>query len=307
MQGKENVKIFMYHTTIDNTNNKYWIWFSRIEKLTTLQKEMLLEKFKSPEKIWKLNKKALNEINGIDEICIEELLNEKHRKNLEKYEEYINQNDIHLITLFDDRYPQRLKNIYDKPIMLFARGNIQLLQKGGISIVGCRDCSVYGKNTAQKLAYDLAKENVCIISGLAKGVDKYSHIGALEANGDTIAVIGNGLDYIYPYENKNLYERILRNNGLIVTEYIIGTKPSKTSFPARNRIISGLSDGIVVVEAKEKSGALITADFGLEQGKEVFAVPGNIDNINSCGTNELIKQGANVVTSYKDVMNIMVN
>ena len=137
---------------------------------------------------------------------------------------------------------------------------------------------------------------------MAKGIDKYSHIGALEAGGSTIGVIGCGLDYIYPYENKNLYERIIKNNGLIITEYIVGTKPNKINFPARNRIISGLSKGVIVVEAKEKSGSLITADFALEQGKEVFAIPGNIDNINSKGTNELIKQGAIIATDCRDII-----
>ena len=146
---------------------------------------------------------------------------------------------------------------------------------------------------------------MCIVSGLARGIDKFSHIGALEAKGSTIAVIGNGLDDIYPYENKNLSERILENDGLIVTEYIIGTKPSRLNFPARNRIISGLSEAVVVVEAKEKSGALITADFGLEQGKEVCAVPNNIYNKNSKGTNELIKQGASLITGYRDVLELI--
>ena len=138
---------------------------------------------------------------------------------------------------------------------------------------------------------------------MAKGIDKYSHIGALEGEGNTIAVLGHGLDIIYPAENYELSELIEKKNGLIVTEYVIGTKPNKYTFPARNRIISGLSDGVIVVEAKERSGSLITADFALEQGKEVFAVPGNIDNINSHGTNELIKQGAYPITNCDDVLN----
>ena len=173
--------------------------------------------------------------------------------------------------------------------------------------MGCRDCSIYGKNVARKLSYDLAKENITIISGLAKGIDAYAHLGALDAGGGTIAVIGNGLDYIYPYENKKIYERIIKNNGLIITEYVIGTKPEKINFPARNRIVSGLSDGVVVVEAKEKSGALITADFALEQGKNVYAVPGNINSFNSYGTNELIKQGAYAITDFTDITGLLTN
>ncbi len=211
-------------------------------------------------------------------------------------------NDIKIITLHDNKYPEKLKNIYDKPKVLYAKGNIKLLNEKSVAIVGCRDCSEYGKNMAKKLSYNLAKENICIISGLAKGIDTFSHIGALEAGGKTIAVIGNGLDYVYPLENRNLYERILLNDGLIVTEYNLGTRPERLNFPARNRIISGLSDAIVIVEAKEKSGALITAEFGLEQGKDVFAVPGNIDSVNSKGTNALIKDGAFIVTDCKDVL-----
>ena len=216
----------------------------------------------------------------------------------------MNKNNINIITILDKDYPEKLKNIYDKPMVLFAKGNIGLLKQDGIAIVGCRDCTTYGKNTAKKLAYDLAKQNKCIISGLAKGIDRYSHIGALEAKGNTIAVIENGLDNIYPYENKELSELILKNKGLIITEYIIGTPPDRINFPARNRIISGLADGIVVVEAKEKSGSLITADFGIEHGKDIFAVPGNINNANSIGTNNLIKQGANVATNYEDIINV---
>ncbi len=280
----------------------YLIWFSRIEKLNNLQKEKLLKLVGSPKEILKLGKEKLKKIEFLDDNCIEDIFNKKYIKDLEMYEEYIDRNNIQLISVLDDRYPKRLKNIYDKPALIFAKGNLDLLKKGGIAVVGTRDCSLYGKKTAYSLAYNLAREGVCIISGLAKGIDEYSHIGALQANGNTIAVLGNGLDYIYPYTNKYLYERILKNKGLIVTEYVIGTMPSKMNFPARNRIISGLSDGIIVVEAKERSGALITADFGLEQGKEIFAVPGNIDSINSQGTNELIKQGANVITSYKDIV-----
>ena len=216
--------------------------------------------------------------------------------------DYMKNNDIKIITLLDKEYPEKLKNIYDKPKVLYAKGNIKLLNEQSVAIVGCRDCSNYGKNIARKLSYSLAKENICIISGLAKGIDTFSHIGALEAGGKTIAVIGSGLDYVYPYENKDLYERILKNDGLIVTEYNLGTKPERLNFPARNRIISGLSDAIVIVEAKEKSGALITAEFALEQGKEVLAVPGNINSINSKGTNCLIKDGAVIVTDYKDVL-----
>ncbi len=281
---------------------KYWIWFSRIEKLSVIKKELLLKKFKTPQNIWSLKKQELDTITELDENDVKQILEMKYRENLDKYQKYIEKNKIQIITICDTNYPEQLKNIYDKPIVLYALGNTDILHKTGVAIVGCRDCSEYGKKTALKIGYELAKKDLCIISGLAKGIDKYSHIGALEAGGSTIGVIGCGLDYIYPYENKNLYERIIKNNGLIITEYIVGTKPNKINFPARNRIISGLSKGVIVVEAKEKSGSLITADFALEQGKEVFAIPGNIDNLNSKGTNELIKQGAIIATDCRDII-----
>lgn len=274
---------------------------ARIQNITCLEKKIILEKYKSPQKIWELEKEDLEKMKQLSEGAIKEIIDYKYRENLDRYEEYIKKNNIQILTIFDKEYPERLKNIYDSPIILFAKGNLALLKKDTVAIVGCRECSCYGKNISAEIAYKLAKEKKCIVSGLAKGIDKYAHIGALNAAGHTIAVIGNGLDQIYPLENKNLYERILKENGLIITEYIIGTKPEKMNFPARNRIISGISDGIVVVEAKKKSGALITADFGLEQGKEIFAVPGNINNINSEGTNELIKQGAIMVTNIKDI------
>ena len=214
-------------------------------------------------------------------------------------------NNIKTINVYDKEYPEKLKNIYGKPRVLYAKGNVELLKEKSVAIVGSRECSKYGMKISEKLSYNLAKENICIISGLAKGIDRYAHIGALKAGGKTIAVLGNGLDTIYPYENKDLYELILKNNGLIITEYIIGTKPDRMNFPARNRIISALADGIVVVEAAEKSGALITTEFGIEQGKEIFAVPGNIDSSKSVGTNQLIKDGANVVLDYKDILNII--
>ena len=290
---------------MDYEKGKYWIWYSRIEGLTCLQKGKLLEIFRSPERIWNLDAKQLRNVGCLNEKDINEILNKSYRGGLNRYYEYMNKNKIRMITIYDKEYPDKLKEIYDRPVSLFAKGNTNLFERKSVAIVGCRECSEYGKRVSKKLAYDLANQEVCIVSGLARGIDKFSHIGALDAKGSTIAVIGNGLDDIYPYENKNLSERILENDGLIVTEYIIGTKPSRLNFPARNRIISGLSEAVVVVEAKEKSGALITADFGLEQGKEVCAVPNNIYNKNSKGTNELIKQGASLITGYRDVLELI--
>ena len=186
--------------------------------------------------------------------------------------------------------------------MLYSKGNLKNINNESVAIVGSRMASIYGKKNAYYFSYELAKRNVNIVSGLAKGIDSYSHIGALKAKGKTIAVIGCGIDKIYPKENEKLYHEILKNDGLIISEYIVGTRPEKTNFPRRNRIISGISDAIIVVEAGAKSGSLITANHAINQGKEVWAIPGNINLANSVGTNELIKDGANVLTKLGDII-----
>lgn len=209
---------------------------------------------------------------------------------------------IKSIRLGDENYPLKLQNIYAKPQNLYLIGDESLLNSKSIAIIGCRDCTEYGKNNAFRFGYELAQRGICIISGLARGIDAYAHMGALKAKGKTIAVLGCGLDVIYPEGNLRLYQEILRNSGAIITEYPIGTKPEKHHFPARNRIISGLSDGVLVVEAKRRSGTSITVNYALEQGKDVFAIPGNISSINSYGTNELIKEGAIPVTNVEDII-----
>lgn len=200
-------------------------------------------------------------------------------------------------------YPERLRNIDSPPKELYCLGNLELLNyKTNIAIIGSRNCSLYGERAAKDFAFNLAKEDVCIVSGLAKGIDSFSHIGALNAKGKTIAVLGSGLDNIYPKENIKLVESIIKNNGLVISEYPLGTKPLKYHFPARNRIISGLSDSVLVVEARKNSGTNITVDFALEQGKDVFVIPGNIYSKTSDGTNYLITEGAIPVLSYKDIL-----
>ncbi|MCR5145849.1 MAG: DNA-processing protein DprA [Clostridia bacterium] len=283
----------------------YWIWYSRIENVSSLKKCKLLTKYKNVKEIFNLDEESLLKEEYLNSNDVSNILKKQYKECLKEYCKYLLKNNIKMITLFDKEYPEKLKLIYDKPVTLFAKGNIELLNKKGVAIVGSRNCSEYGKNISRRFAYELSKQNICIISGLAKGIDKYAHTGALEANGNTIAVIGNGLDYIYPFDNKNLYERIVNEDSLIITEYIIGTKPNRLNFPERNRIISALSDAILVVEAGKRSGSLITADFGLEHGKEIFAVPGNIDNYNSIGTNELIKQGATLVTESNDIVDVL--
>ncbi|MBR1803205.1 MAG: DNA-processing protein DprA [Clostridia bacterium] len=203
-------------------------------------------------------------------------------------------------------YPEKLRKIYAPPAKLYQLGeNKTIFQMPSIAIIGCRECSGYGAKVAYQFAYQLAKKGVCIISGLAKGIDSYAHKGAVAAKGKTIAVLGSGFSHIYPKENELLCQQIIQNRGIILTEYEPNIKPQKMHFPARNRLISGLADGILVVEAKQKSGTLITVDFGLEQGKEIFAIPGDINKNTSDGTNDLIKQGAKLVTNIEDILEEM--
>ena len=211
---------------------------------------------------------------------------------------------IEEINIDSKYYPKQLKKIYDPPLKLYVLGNKQLLKGKGIAIVGARKATEYGKKIALQISKELSQIGINIISGLAIGIDTYAHLGTLheECIGKTIAVLGSGLDKIYPKENIELARRIVKSGGCIVSEYPVGRSASKLNFPQRNRIISGLSKSVLVVEASEKSGSLITADFALEQGREVFAVPGDINKETSKGTNELIKQGAKIVTSYIDVI-----
>lgn len=199
-------------------------------------------------------------------------------------------------------YPEKLKHIYAPPSKLYLIGDEFIFSKPAIAIVGCRDASDYGKKIAYQFAYELSKKGIVVISGLARGIDSYAHLGTVKAKGQTIAVLGSGFGNIYPSENRNLCKEIIKNEGAIITEYEPHEKPLKMHFPARNRIISGLSDGVLVVEAKQKSGTLITVDYALEQGKDVFVIPGNITSNNSYGTNELIKQGAKPVTNIDDIL-----
>lgn len=280
---------------------KYWIWLSRIEGLNPKVLNDLLEKYDNPKIIWDKTKEELVE-DEIKQKYADEITNSIYRQNLDKYLKYMNENNIEIITIKDKEYPDKLKVIYDPPVVLYIKGNKNILNENSMAIVGCRLCTKYGENVAKKLAYNLSLNNINVISGLARGIDSYAHKGTLSAKGKTIAVVGCGLDRVYPEENRELFNEIIKNNGTIISEYTIGTKPLAKNFPKRNRIISGLSNGVIVVEARERSGTLITVDFALEQGKNIYAVPGNIDNANAFGTNDLIKQGAKVVTGVQDIL-----
>lgn len=312
-------------------NKKYWIWFSLIKGLGCVRKHKLLKKYGTPDEIYKVRKSELLKFDGIGEETVSNIIEAKNEKILNYHIKYMKENNIDIIHIREKNYPQLLRQIYDAPVSLYIRGKKEILNGKNIGIVGCRECTDYGKKAAKYFAYNLSKKGMNIISGLAKGVDSYAHWGSIGINielekvkncgekqtdcgkqnmecgqfkqncGKTIAVLGNGLDMIYPKENIELANEIIRSGGAIVSEYPCGTKPDKMNFPARNRIISGISKGIIVVEAKDKSGTLITVDFALEQGRDVFVVPGNINSVNSVGTNDLIKQGAKMITCYEEI------
>ena len=268
-----------------------WIMFSEYSKLSNHKKIELLKKYKN-----------------IKDIA--NLLEFKENIKIYNYIEYMNRNNIKILKYLDEKYPNDFRYLYDAPIIIYALGNIDILNtKSKIAVIGARKASNYGINVAQKIGTFLSNNNIHTVSGLALGIDMNSHIGVLKENinninsGKAIAVIGNGLDNIYPYSNQNIEKKILYNGGCIITEYIVGTKPLKMNFPARNRLISALSNKLIVVEAEsEKSGTMITVDYSLELGRDILVVPGNITSKMSLGTNKLIKEGAKVITEFNDII-----
>lgn len=229
--------------------------------------------------------------------------------NERKYLDYLNKIDKwllkdsknNILTYFDSNYPRSLKEIHNPPFLLYCIGKLELLETPQIAIVGARNNSTYGKNVTQKLCQELSNAQISITSGLAYGIDTLAHKYALECDLNTIAVVGTGVDIIYPSSNRELYNKIINNNGLIISEFQLGSGSLRHNFPQRNRIISGLSKGVIIVEAASRSGSLITAQLALEQNKEVFAIPGSIFSKTSQGCNDLIKQGAKLVNNTNDI------
>lgn len=236
----------------------------------------------------------------IDASIIEAVLEKRKSSSPETLVEEYGARDINIVCWNEPLYPQYLKNISNPPMVLYYRGDITITSQPCFAIVGSRIATTYGKNIAEKLARELASLNIIIVSGMARGIDSAAHRGALES-GKTIAILGSAHNVIYPPENHKLYQEIIAS-GAVISEFPLNTPPEPHNFPMRNRIISGLCRGVLVVEAKEKSGALITTDFALEQGRDVFAVPGPINSKTSAGPNNLIKQGAKLITGIEDIV-----
>jgi DNA processing protein len=277
----------------------YWVWLSSLNKITPRKRFQLLEHFKGPKNIWNASKTDLKLLPFITREVMMQLLDEQKKDKAGEYLKKTKDLGINIITIEDELYPTGLKNIYDPPIVIYMKGRLVKDEKA-IAVVGSRNATSYGLNMAKSLSYYMAGYGITVISGMARGVDSYAHKGAINAGGRTIAVLGCGLDIVYPPENKSLMEKIA-HSGAVLSEYLPGVQPMPYNFPARNRIISGISMGVVIVEAGKRSGSLITADFALEQGREVFAVPGNAGSLYSVGTNRLIKEGAKMVTEVEDI------
>jgi len=262
----------------------------------------LLESFGSVDRVFGALRSELEAVRLRPE-SIQSLLQKEFHERAEKEIERINAIGGEILILDDGVYPALLREISDPPIVLYVIGNwLECFESPCVGIVGSRRCSTYGRNTAEMLGRDLAERGITVVSGFARGIDSSAHKGAVEANGKTIAVFGTGLDRIYPKENERLKGEILESGGAVVTQFPLGTPPLRDNFPYRNRIISGLSIGLLVIEASEKSGSLITARLAAEQDREVLAVPGNITSKTSFGTNYLIKSGAKLVQHWQDVV-----
>lgn len=267
----------------------------------------LLSKFNSLDKLLGTNFNSLTNVDGISNNLANKIIKKigsysDHSKKIETELEKLEQLGAGWITYWSKSYPENLKNIFAPPIILYYKGTLKSEDASSVAIVGTRSASRYGKSIAEKFGKEISDLNITVVSGMARGIDTAAHIGAINGKGRTIAIIGSGLDIIYPPENKSLFQKI-EENGAVISEYNLGTKPDAQNFPKRNRIISGLSLGTLVVETRASGGALQTAAFALEQNREVFAVPGNLGSQQSDGTNLLIQKGeAKLVRNCEDIL-----
>ena len=280
---------------------KYWLWLTELPGLTNQTRLALLRHFPTPEDVYYADPEEVLLTEGITREQAK-LLEDKDCAGADRILADCQRLDVDLLTIQDAGYPNRLRNIYDPPCLLYVRGRLPAFDdEASIAVVGTRDCTPYGVSCAEKLGYGLAAGGAVVVSGLARGVDSAALRGALRAGGTVTAVLGNGLDVVYPPENRYLYEDVAAA-GALVSEYPPGTSPEARHFPVRNRIMSGLCVATLVVEAPARSGALITAGTALEQGRDVFAVPGPIDAPASVGCNRLIRDGAGLVTDAWDIL-----
>ncbi len=285
---------------LTNNDLKYWVGFSLIPGIGRVRLTQIENHFGNLVDAWKATPAELKQ-SGLDDGSIRAVTSYSTKISLEAELEKLDRYGVKVLTYHDPDYPSRLKEIYDHPPVLYLRGSLLPEDEWCLSVVGTRRATVYGRQVTEEIVTDLARNKITIVSGLAKGIDTVAHHSALEAGGRTLAIFGCGLDIVYPSENAELARRIMQQ-GAIISEYPLGTKPKPEHFPRRNRIMSGLSLGVLVIEAGDTSGAMITAHLALEQNREVFAIPGSILSPASQGTNHLIQEGAKLVTDYTDIL-----
>ncbi|MFC2041513.1 DNA-processing protein DprA [Chloroflexota bacterium] len=285
---------------VSKEDTKYWVGFSLIPGIGHVRFTQLESYFGNLKDAWQATPAELKS-SGLDNGSIRSITSGRPKVSLDAEVEKLERYGVKALTWHDPNYPPRLKEIYDYPAVLYIRGSLLPEDEWCLAVVGTRRATVYGKQVAEEIVADLAKSKITIVSGLARGIDSVAHHSALEAGGRSLAIFACGLDTVYPAENATLARRIMQQ-GALISEYPLGTKPRAENFPRRNRIMSGLSLGVLVAEAGETSGAMITANMALEQNREVFAVPGSILSPSSRGTNHLIQEGAKLVRDYTDIL-----
>ena len=280
---------------------KYWLGFNLVKGIGPAKVQALLDYFGSLANAWQANEFELYKI-GFDKRAVANLLQARHELDLDAALAQAQQANVKLLTWDTPAYPNYLREIPNPPPLLYLKGDLLEQDRWAVAVVGTRRLTSYGRQVTRDLVAGLVQNNITVVSGLARGIDAVAHKTAVELGGRTLAVLGSGLDAIYPADNRALAQEITQGHGAIISEYGLGIQPEAKNFPPRNRIISGLSLGVIIVEAGERSGALITTNFALEQNREVFAVPGNINSPASQGPNKLIQEGAKLVTRVEDVL-----
>ncbi|MGB7341526.1 MAG: DNA-processing protein DprA [Phototrophicaceae bacterium] len=282
------------------SNQKYWLGLSLVQQMGSIRIQQIVSTFGTAQAAWTASERDLKQVN-LPKKALSSLLDLRRTLDLDAELAKVSNLDAYLITWADSAYPENLRHIVDAPPVLYIRGSLLPSDMLSLAIVGTRRATRYGLDVANRMGYWLASQDVTIISGMAMGIDSAAHRGAIEANGRTIAVLGSGIDIIYPRENTQLAEDIIEH-GALLSEFPLGTPPTGRNFPRRNRIMSGLSLGVLVAEAPKASGSIITAETALEQGRDVFAVPANIFNEMGAGCNRLIQEGAKLVMRASDVL-----
>lgn len=280
---------------------QYWLGFNLVKGIGPAKVQTLLDYFGTLAAAWDATEHQLQKI-GLDKRAINTFLKTRAELDLDAEMARIEKADVQLLTWNSDGYPSYLREIPNPPYLLYMHGHLIEADQWAVAVVGTRRLTAYGRQVTKDLVAGLVRNNITVVSGLARGIDAVAHKTAVEMNGRTLAVLGSGLDSIYPAEHRDLAQQIIGGHGAVISEYGLGIRPEAKNFPPRNRIISGLSLGVIVVEAGERSGALITTNFALEQDREVFAVPGNISSPVSKGPNKLIQEGAKLITSVDDVL-----